>query len=157
MIIEIQSCIIEWLTHQRVKSAAIQQLNCFHTQGSGVARAIRNKWPVVYDADVAHGKCGDINKLGDFSFVEVEPDKFCYGLYSQFTMGSPKRETRYDAMADGLVKVKNHLLDNNIFNIGVPKRMGSALGGGSWRIVSAIIEDVFENSPIDVTICDHQP
>jgi len=35
--------------------------------------------------------------------------------------------------------------------------MGCALGGGSWRVVSAIIEDIFESNPIELYICRYEP
>ena len=157
MINEVNMCLVAWLKSQTEKSALVQQLNCFHTQGSGIARRIREEWPIVYDVDVQNSKFGDKTKLGTFTWAEVIPNKFAFGLYSQFNFGGKSRCTSYDALADGLITLNQHLQDNEIFTLGLPKRIGSALGGGSWPIVEAIITDVFQHSPIDVYICDYQP
>ena len=157
MINEINMCLVSWLKSQTEKAALVQQLNCFHTQGSGIARRIRDEWSIVFDADVKHSKSGDRSKLGDFSVAEVMQDKFAFGLYSQYNYGGKVRNTDYNAMYDGLVKLERHLRENNIHLLGIPRRMGCALGGGSWNVVNAIIDDVFlyqVDSPVEVWICD---
>lgn len=154
---KIDCCLIEWFKSQKVKTGLVQQLNCFHTQGAGIAKRIREIYPQVYDVDIRHSKKGDKSKLGDFCVAEVESGKFCYGIYGQYNYGYNNRFTSYDALNDGLIKVKDHAEKNNLAYIGIPNRMGCNLGGGSWHIVEAIIENTFMFSIIEVVICNYNP
>lgn len=130
------------------------QCNCFHVMGGGIALAIRNKYPEAYKADVAHGLSGDRNRLGTFSWVKSWDDKIIYNIYGQYDFGDGRR-TNYEALYTGLRAVEKHALEANVKSLGFPKNMGCKLAGGSWRIVRALIEDVFIDSPIDVTICNY--
>ena len=136
--------------------AFAHQSNAHCTFGSGIALQIKNKYPELYAAD-CQTKRGDRNKLGTFSWVKCHDGKIGYNCYSQFYYGRDKRYTDYNAMCDGLESIRNHALSIGITKIGLPKFMGCRLGGGSWTIVRAIIEDVFANSPIDIYICNYTP
>ena len=153
MIHEIDICLITWLEEQFEKSGIIQQLNCFHTQGGGIAKRIRDKYPSMYDVDVKHSRRGDRIKMGDFCVSEVSPDKFCYGYYGQYNFGMEKRHTNYEAVYTGLEKIASHAYINNIKILGLPKNMGARLGGGKWPIIRAIIDEVFIGSPMELYIC----
>ena len=131
----------------------IHQANCHHTMGGGIAARIRAKFPEAYEAD-CETPCGDKAKLGTFS-VAVLPSNFhIYNMYSQFCIGTGKM-TRYDAMDDGLRSIEKHAISNGLQRLGLPKNMGCVLGGGDYRIVRAIIECVFSESPLDLYICNY--
>lgn|ERR1035437_1538462 len=155
MIREIDCDLLKWMEQQDQKCGLVQQLNCFHTQGSGIAKVIRAKYPSVYNADVKSGAKGDSKRLGTFSVVEVLPNKFCFGLYGQYNYGAMARFTSYDAIDRGLRKIEAYASENYLSTLGLPKNMGCTRGGGSWRIVRAIIEDVFNGSPIELYICNY--
>lgn len=136
--------------------AFIHQANCFNTMGSGVAKEVRETYPEVYEADCRTIK-GDANKLGTFSFAKTSDGKIGYNLYSQFNFGyDGKRYTSYEAMRHGLEQIRDHIKVNLKPNakVGIPCRMGCARGGGDWNEVSRIINEVFENEPIDIIICE---
>lgn len=156
MIYEIDSCLIKWLEEQPEKSGGIQQLNCFHTQGAGIALRIRQKYPQIYEADLKQGRRGDATKLGKFCVAEVSVDKFVYGYYGQYNFGMGKRQTNYEAVYNGLYDICAHATVNNIMKLGLPNRMGCMLGGGSWTVVRAIIEDIFGVWQNDLYICNYQ-
>ena len=132
------------------------QANCFHTMGSGIAKTIREKYPEMYKADLEHGRKGDITRLGSYSTVKCHDDKQGYNVYGQYNFGGWKRNTNYDAIYTGLSGVKQHAEQNNVLKLGLPKLMGCKLGGGSWYIVRAIIEDLFEEWPNTLYICNYQ-
>jgi len=133
----------------------IHQANCFHTMGAGIALSIKNKYPELYQADIKHGRRGDISKLGSFSTVKCHDDKQGYNLYGQYNFGGWARNTNYEAVYNGLVKIKQHAFENNVFKLGLPKNMGCRLGGGSWRVIRVIIDDIFESWDNSIHICSY--
>jgi O-acetyl-ADP-ribose deacetylase (regulator of RNase III) len=148
MIIEAKANLLEYPV-----DGILHQANCFHTMGGGIALRIKQKFPEAYEADLKT-KCGDISKLGTFS-VAVLPSNFhIYNVYGQFSFGQG-RQTRYDALHDGLTAVERHARENGLQSLGLPCRMGCVLGGGTWNIVEAIIDDIFYSSPLSLHICDY--
>lgn len=136
----------------------IQQSNCMHIMGGGIALRIRNKWPEAYEADCQTPKA-DPKKLGTFS-VAILPSNFhIYNMYSQYDIGFG-RKTDYGAVVKGLEAIRDHAINNGLQKLGLPKYMGCRLGGGYWPVVRAIIEEVFGNdglnSPLSLTICNYE-
>jgi len=133
----------------------IHQANCFHVMGGGIALAIKNKYPELYEADVAHGRRGDKSRLGQFSTVKCHDDKQGYNLYGQYDLGTWGRMTNYEAVYSGLVRIKQHAEEANILKLGLPKNMGCRLGGGSWRVVRVMIDDIFIDWVNELHICNY--
>jgi len=135
-----------------------QSNNCMHTMGSGVAKQIKNKYPEAYEAD-RQTTYGSKGKLGTFSKAKTK-DGIVYNLYGQYDYGGrykdpPMRDTRYDALYDAMVAMKQNLESSSVVhNIGFPARIGSALGGASWRVIREMIFDIFEDYTWDVYIFD---
>ena len=150
MIIEVTENLLEYPL-----DGFIHQANCFQTMGSGIAYSIKKKYPELFQADLNHGRSGDNSRLGKFSTVKCHDDKQGYNLYGQYNYGCHKRQTNYEAVYSGLSLIKEHAMNNNILKLGLPKRMGCVLGGGSWAVVEAIIKDIFENYTNDLYICDY--
>lgn len=136
--------------------AFVHQCNCFHTMGAGLAKQVKEKYPELYAADVKHGRRGDRKRLGDFSWARLPDGKIGYNVYGQFGYGGPGRQTSYDALVDGLGKICTHAIDMQVAKIGFPRKMGSDLAGGAWGIVLAIIEEIFELSPLEVFIVNYE-
>ena len=136
--------------------AIIHQANCQNTMGSGIARQIRERYPEAYEAD-CQTTPGDIRKLGTFSWVKAKDGKFIYNCYSQYRYGREQRHTNYEAIYTGLNSIKSHAETYDLTKLSLPHNMGCMLGGGSWRIVNAIIEDIFENSETELYICNYTP
>jgi O-acetyl-ADP-ribose deacetylase (regulator of RNase III) len=139
-----------------VAQAIIHQANCQTTMGSGIAKQIREKYPEAYEVDCKTVR-GDITKLGSFSWVKARDGKHIYNCYSQFRYGKEQRHTDYEAVYTGLSRIEEHAKSMNLTSLALPYKMGCALGGGSWRIVNAIIEDIFEENQIDLYICRYEP
>ncbi len=132
------------------------QANCFHTFGAGVARQIRLKYPEAYEADLKTEK-GSHAKLGGFSSCTAHDEKLIFNVYSQYDTSHGGRATLYDMVDKGLRTIEARFSPEQPgekFILGIPYKYGSALGGGSWRVVEAIIRDIFEPSTMDVILCE---
>jgi len=152
MIIEVDVNLLEYPL-----DGFIHSCNAFCCFGGGIALTIKNKYLELYEADVKFARRGDFSKLGKFSTVKCHDDKQGYNLYGQYNFGMEKRQTNYEAIYNGLSLIREHAELNNILKLGLPKNMGCVLGGGSWRVVSAMIYDIFEtNSNINLYICNYQ-
>jgi O-acetyl-ADP-ribose deacetylase (regulator of RNase III) len=124
----------------------VHQANCFCTMGSGIAKALRDKYPSVYEAD-CKTPSGDIAKLGSYSYTHIKDKGYIVNLYSQYHYGRiDRRHTSYDAFYDGFTKLLYSLKVKEPLIIAVPYKIGCNLGGGDWRIVKSILEAVFANS-----------
>jgi len=135
----------------------IHQANCQNTMGSGIAREIRARYPEAYEVD-CKTIAGDYKKLGTFSSVKTNDGKFViYNCYSQYRYGREQRHTNYEAVYTGLSSIEQNAIKFGLTTLSLPYNMGCMLGGGSWRIVSAIIDEVFKDSPIDLYICRYTP
>ncbi len=101
---------------------------------------------------------GDYKKLGTFSSVKTNDGKFViYNCYSQYRYGREQRHTNYEAVYTGLSSIEQNARELGLTTLSLPYNMGCMLGGGSWKIVSAIIDEVFKDSPIDLYICRYTP
>jgi O-acetyl-ADP-ribose deacetylase (regulator of RNase III) len=137
--------------------AMIHQANCFHCFGGGIALRVKANYPEAYAAD-CKTKMGDIRKLGTFSSAQGKKDgRWIYNMYSQFSMGLGDRHTNYEAFYEGLCVIKDNILALGLKTVAIPRNIGCTLGGGNWYICEKMIEVVFENSAIDVYICNYQP
>lgn len=153
MIEEIPADIFDIFSKSEVPTALVHQANCFCTMGSGIAKPIREKFPAVYDADCST-KEGDKEKLGQVSFAIVTDSKVVFNLYGQFRYGRERRHTNYEAVYSGLERVREACIAGGIKLVLIPYKMSSNQAGGDWRIVETMIRVVFENSPVDVKICN---
>jgi hypothetical protein len=130
--------------------AVIHGCNCQNTMGSGIALALRNLEPSVYDADLKTQR-GDFNKLGNFTFAYYN-DTRIYNIYQQFRYGKDgKRYVIYPALELGLMKVAFELAPGSKIISG---KIGCSLAGGDWNIVSDIIDRTLCKQGHEVTICE---
>lgn len=125
------------------------QCNCFNNMGAGIAPQIKKAFPEAWLADNATQK-GDKDKFGKLSYAE-SGDVFIFNLYGQYSYGRGVN-TNYTMLRKSLEQMSRMLYaKRDEVKIGLP-RIGCGLGGGSWVIVSQIIEE--ELSDFDVTIYD---
>jgi len=135
--------------------------NCQNTFGSGIARSVREMYPAAYKADCDATKA-NTNILGNFSVGYIPTDNNLsfisriYNLYGQNLYGRGTRQTNYDALYSALEGMAHDLVENDMDlptpPVGFPYLMGSFRGGGSWDIVSRLIEVAFDDYPSDVII-----
>jgi|SRR5437870_485694 len=123
------------------------QANCFNTMNSGVAKAIRARFPDAWESDQYTEK-GDRNKLGSSSVGTYRREDgfigIIYNLYGQFNYGyDAKGYTDYKALEDALIDMRDDLLTGqDLWDVGFPK-IGAGLGGGDWDTIAEIIDTVF--------------
>ena len=152
MIKEIDGDLLSWPEGVNVIA---HQANCFHTFGAGIARVIATKYPEAYEAD-AKSEHGSADKLGSFTVATVENGtKRIVNIYGQFSTSRSTRQTRYDALYDGLDRLARMIRTSKSpeqYVIGVPYGIGCGLGGGSWMVVRAMLEKIFGKSSITLVI-----
>ena len=142
--------------------------------GGGIARQIKSRYPQAYEADVKYisNEYDDngqfIHPLGNFSKAEVNskeskvylPDGkgLIYNMYTQASVGDDSRKVHYEKFWQALNNVEKDLYKMNVEKheydgssppvLGLPHGISCGLAGGSWRIIKAMIEDIFLDSPI---------
>jgi O-acetyl-ADP-ribose deacetylase (regulator of RNase III) len=148
------------LTSREIGCCA-HQANCQNTFGSGIARSIREMYPVAYEADCSAARA-KVNTLGRFSVGYIPANNNIssisriYNLYGQNLYGKGTRQTNYDALYSALEGMVHDLTENDmdlpVPSVGFPFQMGSFRGGGNWDIVSRLIEVAFDDYANDVIV-----
>ena len=134
----------------------LHQVNCQGVMGSGIARQVKEKFPVVFHAYKAFCDIKDDKSelLGTAQFIRVNEGGYAgyvVNLFAQEKFGyDGKCYTDYDALKECLEDVSNYFHNQTI---AIPYLMGCARGGGDWNIVYKMIEEVFKDS--DVLICEY--
>ena len=120
------------------------QVNCQGKMNSGVAKAIRDKWPVVYDK--YYHRCqyeiSGSPLLGSIQIIPINEKQNVVNLFSQENYGyDGKRYTSYDAFYDALVRLRDTTSSDSSYAF--PCRIGSDRGGANWWVIRCMIEQVF--------------
>ncbi len=134
------------------------QVNCLGVMGAGIAKQIKEKWPIVYDEyqekyretnyEILKNYGGFENSpstsevlLGDIQLIQVEEDTTVINMFSQEYYGNDgRRYTSYDAFWICLNKIKQQVPKGSI--IGFPMNIGCGLGGANWKVISTMISEV---------------
>lgn len=132
------------------------QVNCQGKMNSGVAKAIREKWPEIYHdyldwitvwEDIAcdeYGslECGPIASdlmLGHILTVAVNGEQSVINMAAQQYYGyDGRRYTSYDAFWLCLGEIKNTIPAGS--SIAFPCYIGCGLGGADWKVISTMID-----------------
>ena len=122
------------------------QVNCRAAMGAGLARQIRDKWPIVFDEYV---KVCSPKKLGDFQVVQVAQQLYVANLFGQLIFGRDKRQTNYAALGTALFRAMKEY-PNATFRI--PYGLGCGLAGGDWATVLNLIEEAANAWNVNVEI-----
>ena len=133
------------------------QVNCMGKMNSGVAKAIRLKWPVVFDeyekmceswhawAHAHHPEDYEQfaakEMLGRVQLVAVKENQVVINLFGQGTFGyDGKRYTSYDAFWNCLHLIKKTVQKGS--KIGFPGYIGCVRGGANWDVIYEMINQV---------------
>ena len=131
------------------KGIILHGVNCQGVMGSGVAYAIRMKWPLVYQQYlryVAAYRPGQ-HLLGMTQYVPVDETVEVVNCFTQEFYGRDgKRYASYDALDRCMTRLS--MVDRSL-PINFPK-IGCGLGGLDWNVVKEIIDsripDTFEKN-----------
>ena len=130
------------------------QVNCQGKMNSGIAKSIREKWPVVYNNYMI--KCNDTivtvghspDMLGDIQVVDLyeynvmpEFKQSVINMFAQQHYGyDGRRYTSYDAFWNCLNLIKQAVPKGK--KIGFPGRIGCVRGGANWDVIYEMINQV---------------
>lgn len=115
--------------------------NCFNTFGAGIAKQIKEIFPIAYKVDCM-SKSGDKDKLGTIStvFINLPSGKILViiNAYIQYDFRGDGVLIDYDALRNCFKEIKELFTDDT--KIGYPK-IGAGLARGDWNIISSIIDE----------------
>lgn len=127
-------------------------VNCQGRMGSGVALAIKNKWPEVYKKYMTLSP--KLAPLGKVQFVSISDDLHIANMFTQDNYGyDGARYASVDAIRMSMNRVcfTASLMNMDVY---IPK-IGSGLGGLDWDIeVAPVIEQVAEEQNVNVFVCE---
>ena len=110
--------------------------------GSGVALAVKRKFPGAYLSYIHHHQEPQGLVLG-VAYPFVVSDKLCiWNAITQEGFGLPTRNVSYDAIETCFGQINTYL---EFTDDPMPKELhipmiGAGLGGGNWEIIKTIIE-----------------
>jgi O-acetyl-ADP-ribose deacetylase (regulator of RNase III) len=134
------------------------QVNCQGRMASGIAKQIRDRWPIVYEQYMAginerrkkvEELCGqwesqiDVSEtlLGHGQNIPVSDNLTVINMFSQQYYGyDGKKYTSYDAFWDCLQGIALTVPKGS--KIGFPYKIGCGLGGASWPVIFQMIDEV---------------
>lgn len=135
------------------------QTNYFGVMGAGIAAAIKAKLlnRENYMSYVNVCKKWGRNNLGSVQFLDTPDGTVVANCFSQddkintYPNGRISPITDYTAIRScmGIVKIEAIRLNKPVY---LPYKYGCGIAGGDWNKVSEIINDVFEDSTVDVYI-----
>ena len=145
--------------------------------GAGVALALRNKWPEVYQQyanSFLHGRV----KLGDVTFIYISDNIYgnymenpriqtiicnMIGQHGTVSKNNPK-PVKYYALAEAMRKIATMCINiketwnwngNHKPVIHCPK-FGSDLAGGKWEFILDLIREIWLEHGIDVVVYEFE-
>lgn len=118
------------------------QVNCQGAMNSGIAKQIRERFPEVYTSyKELCMTMGARRLLGTIDIVGTNANYEVINIFSQYNYGyNGSRYTSYDAFANALETLRDWIEPGK--TIGFPKNIGCGLGGGNWKVISALIEEI---------------
>lgn len=120
------------------KGIIVHGCNCQGAMGSGVAKAIRAKWPVAYERYKEYEGAYGL-RLGCLVPVQISDDLIILNALTQEHYGGGGyRYVSYDAVEECFKKVIGWARGNKM-PVNFPL-IGAGLGGGDWEIISTIID-----------------
>lgn len=131
-----------------IQGVIVHQVNCQGVMGSGIAKEIRERWPVVFQQYQLRWKSEraadtqGASLLGQVQWVAVGQDLWVVNLFGQQFYGRDgRRYTSYDALDDGFKTIAWMLRSKGFEPKDVHHPLvGCGLGGGKWPVVEAIIQ-----------------
>lgn len=126
------------------------QVNCQKVMGAGLAKAIKNKYPCVFQSYYsALSKCPD--RLGSSQIIQVYPSSslFICNLFAQDKYGTDKQYTDYLIFESCLQNLRSQYQTWDLLKdlpVYFPYKIGCGLGGGDWSIIYKLIYSYFPQS-----------
>lgn len=123
------------------------QVNCKGVMGRGVAKAIKNKYPNVYEEYCKYclSESNSKNLLGSVQYVILPKEKkIIANLFAQDEYGYNKTYTNYDYLEMCFYSLARKCRAP----IAIPYKIGCGLDGGDWDIVYPMIKKIFKDREV---------
>lgn len=125
--------------------------NAQGVMGSGVAKAVREKWPKAYDDYKlflpTYIKKDTSEALGNIMFSYQPDGKVIINCITQNYYGRDgMKYVSYDAIDECFLRLSRQLKEPGI---SIPK-IGAGLGGGRWEVIEEIIKHRMKNFTVTV-------
>lgn len=131
----------------------INQMNCFNQMNDEHSSKIRQYYPELWELDVKT-QFGDEKKLGTCECTVGFDGKHLYNCYGQYMIGFERRNINYESLYNSLQLALTNATNVGLKSLSIPYNMGCIPGpNGNWKIVSAILEDIFLYSELELHIC----
>jgi len=121
------------------------QVNCRMVMGAGLAKQIRDKYPMVFtEYQEIMGAAPYHARLGKCQLVQVGPDMYVANLFGQADF-APRGicHTDYNALSMSMHGLNDWRRMNfktpTDMPIYLPSGLGSGLAGGDWNVVQGLI------------------
>lgn len=130
----------------------LHQVNCQGKMNSGVAKAIREKWPIVFEKYRMFCNTGT-QRLGDCLPAKINDNQKVINMFSQDKYGyDGELYTSYDAVNTCFKKIMEYCEKNGLKSISLPYNMCCCRGGANWDVIMALIKANFEKTNISIDI-----
>lgn len=122
----------------------IHQVNCQNKMGSGVAKALYEKYPLIKQRyhDYCEGNSPE-TLLGCTQYVKVAPNLMVVNSFTQLNYGYDGRKyTDEEELITNIRWVSSEAEANALGLVYVPYLIGCGLGGGNWETIYQGISDL---------------
>lgn len=123
------------------------QVNCRGVMGAGIAKQVKDTWPEVYNDYIKaiqnHPKCCP---LGEITATKINNNQVVINMFAQDRYGHGIRFTDYEAFYKCLERIRD--LTNSNSTIAFPYGIGCGLGGGDWKIIETMIQNVLKDRKV---------
>ena len=127
----------------------IHGVNCKGVMGAGVAKSIRNKFPIVYDTYMTQPMVAD--SLGTIQYVQITDSLVIANCFTQVSYGNDGvKYADLDTIKRIIPEIFKYACTNNLSVKTV--KIGCGLGGLSWECDVATIFDEAERAFPNVKI-----
>lgn len=130
---------------EAIEPAILHGCNSCGVMNSGVAKAIREKYPQAYEKYMEIYNRFYKLELGTVQLCRVNDvhiEYVCNAIVQKNYGNDGKRYVNYIALAQALQDVDEMSWNFQWKAVAMPK-IGAGLGGGDWNIISELIEDAF--------------
>ncbi|WP_079709807.1 macro domain-containing protein [Paraliobacillus ryukyuensis] len=122
------------------------QVNCIGVMGAGLAKQIKNKYPIAFEQykGLVDSHIEKRKLLGKHQIVIVDKNKYVSNLFGQESIGTQKQQTDYLALSESLNRLSSMAKSLNL-SVALPHGIGCGLAGGDWEIVYDLIDSAFKD------------
>lgn len=116
----------------------IHQVNCQGVMGSGVAKALSTKYPIVKKQYLKKFKqVSRQDLIGIYQFVDISDTLQIVNSFTQDQYGYGRKQTDEQKLIQNIVEICHLHNDKTVY---VPHLIGCGLAGGDWNVILSGIQ-----------------